>query len=227
MIQYTVKYGDTLYEIAKRHNTTVEAILRENPYLSPYNLSVGAIISIPYNMNEQNIITSDVELVQEMNRVWQQHVMLLRALLVSITENLDDVASVKERLLRNARDIAKIYEQYYGREVANNIERLLTEHINIAESLIIALKDGNTAMVEELEMRGNRNSEAIAEYLSGIDQYYSKEKIKELFDEHLRLFKREIEARLMKDYSADIAAYDMLEQQAQEIARYLLTGLGD
>ena len=45
------------------------------------------------------------------------------------------------RLLRNPRDIANVFRPYYGSNVANEIERLLTEHLAIGKDLIVALKN--------------------------------------------------------------------------------------
>jgi LysM repeat protein len=44
---YTIRPGDTLFSLAQRFNTTVEAIMRANPGLDPENLQVGRIICIP------------------------------------------------------------------------------------------------------------------------------------------------------------------------------------
>lgn len=44
---YIVKPGDTIYKLAIRYNTTVEAILMVNPGLDPDNLQVGQKICIP------------------------------------------------------------------------------------------------------------------------------------------------------------------------------------
>lgn len=44
---YTIRSGDTLYDLAIRFNTTVDAILRINPGLNPNNLQVGQVICIP------------------------------------------------------------------------------------------------------------------------------------------------------------------------------------
>ena len=46
-IRYTIKAGDTLYNIAAAYNTTVEAIMSLNPGLDPYNLMIGQIICVP------------------------------------------------------------------------------------------------------------------------------------------------------------------------------------
>jgi LysM repeat protein len=44
---YTIRAGDTLFSIARRFNTTVEAILRANPGLDPNQLMIGQQICIP------------------------------------------------------------------------------------------------------------------------------------------------------------------------------------
>ncbi len=44
---YTIRAGDTLFELAREYNTTVDAILRANPGLDPGNLQIGQRICIP------------------------------------------------------------------------------------------------------------------------------------------------------------------------------------
>ena len=44
---YTVKQGDTLYQLAITYNTTVQAIMNLNPGLDPNNLRIGQVICIP------------------------------------------------------------------------------------------------------------------------------------------------------------------------------------
>ncbi|SJZ77271.1 LysM peptidoglycan-binding domain-containing protein [Garciella nitratireducens] len=44
---YTIKAGDTLYALANRYNTTVNAILALNPGIDPRYLRIGQVICIP------------------------------------------------------------------------------------------------------------------------------------------------------------------------------------
>ena len=45
--EYTIRAGDTIYNLARKYNTTVEAILRVNPGIDPMNLRIGQKICIP------------------------------------------------------------------------------------------------------------------------------------------------------------------------------------
>ncbi|MGE5553723.1 MAG: LysM peptidoglycan-binding domain-containing protein [Betaproteobacteria bacterium] len=47
LIPYTIKAGDTLYELARRNGTTVNSLLRFNPGVDPNSLRVGEIICLP------------------------------------------------------------------------------------------------------------------------------------------------------------------------------------
>lgn len=45
--RYTIVAGDTLYSIARRYNTTVQAIVAVNPNIDPNFLRIGQIICVP------------------------------------------------------------------------------------------------------------------------------------------------------------------------------------
>ena len=44
---YTIQAGDTLFALAQRYNTTVQAIINANPGIDPNRLVIGQRICIP------------------------------------------------------------------------------------------------------------------------------------------------------------------------------------
>ena len=48
---YTIKLGDTLYNIARRYGTQVYKIILANPQIQPYGLIPGTTIKVPYSID--------------------------------------------------------------------------------------------------------------------------------------------------------------------------------
>ncbi len=46
-MKYTIKHGDTLYNLAKKYDITLYELLNANKNINPYNLQVGQVICIP------------------------------------------------------------------------------------------------------------------------------------------------------------------------------------
>jgi len=58
---HTVRTGDTLYMLARQYQITLDALMRANPALDPYNLRIGMQLCIPMqngNNNNANRIDS-------------------------------------------------------------------------------------------------------------------------------------------------------------------------
>lgn len=227
-ILHTIRPGDTLYNLAIMYCTTVQNIINTNLALDPYNLRVGQQIYIYPNCNQNNnslVSINKVRLLENMNLVWEQHIMWTRMLLISIAENLKDLDATQARLLRNPRDIANVFRPYYGHNVANQIEKLLTEHLAIGKDLIVALKNNNQEQANLLNKKWYQNADMIADAFSSINPFFSKEEIRKMLYEHLRLTADEVTARLKGDYEADINAYDMVQKEILQMSQFFVNGI--
>ncbi|MGN1269449.1 MAG: LysM peptidoglycan-binding domain-containing protein [Clostridia bacterium] len=227
-ILYTIKPGDTLYNLALMYGTTVQEIMDANLTLNPYNLRIGQQIYIyPRSNNPYDywISINQVNLLQNMNLMWIEHILWTRMLLISIAENLADLEPTKTRLLENPKDIADIFRKYYGTLIANRIQELLTEHLVIGGDLIVALKNGNQKLADELNRKWYKNADDMAEAFSSINPFYPKEEVRHMLYEHLRLTTNEVSARLKKDYVADIKAYDMVQKEILKMSEFFVNGI--
>lgn len=122
-------------------------------------------------------------------------------------------------------DIANVFRKYYGSNVANIIQRLLTEHLVIGKNLIVALKNENQRLVQELNIKWYKNADEMADAFSNINPYYSKEEVRHMLYEHLRLTTDEVTARLNKNYVADIKAYDLVQKEILRISEFFVNGI--
>ena len=224
-ILHIIRPGDTLYNLATQYCTTVQNIIDTNLALDPYNLRVGQKIYIYPNCNNYWISINQVQLLNQMNLVWEQHIMWTRMLLISIAENLKDLDATQTRLLSNPQDIANIFRIYYGNNVASQIQKLLTEHLVIGKDLIVALKNKNQEQATKLNTKWYQNADEMAEAFSNINPFYPKEVIRRMLYEHLRLTTDEVKARLRGDYVADIKSFDMVQKEILKMAQFFVDGI--
>ena len=102
---------------------------------------------------------------------------------------------------------------------------LLKGHILGAVEILKDSMSGNTSGASEAEKKWFDNANEIAVFLSTANPNWSKEDLKNMLDEHLRLTKSEATARLSGDYAADIAAFDKIKKQAMEMSDTLANGI--
>ncbi len=228
-ILHTIRPGDTLYNLAMQYGTTVQNIIDTNVALNPYNLRVGQQIYI-YPNDAQNssywVSMNQVQLLKQMNLVWEQHIMWTRMLLISIAENLKDLEATQARLLRNPKDIADVFRRFYGIAVANRIQQLLTEHLVIGKDLIVALKNKNQEEATKLNTKWYQNADEMAEAFSSINPfYYPREEIRNMLYEHLRLTTNQVNNRLQRKYVEDINSYDMVQKEILKMSQFFVNGI--
>lgn len=228
-ILYIIKPGDTLYNLATKYGTTVQDIIDTNLALDPYNLRVGQQIYIySYNNDFPNnywFSINQVNLMEQMNLVWLEHILWTRMLLISIASNLQDLDATQTRLLQNPKDTANIFKKYYGNNTADTIQKLLTEHLVIGKNLIVALKNNDEKLAKELNNKWYKNADEMAIAFSSINPFYPREQLRQMLYKHLSLTTDEINARLKKDFSADIKAYDMVQKEILDMANFFSNGI--
>ncbi|MCL2695471.1 MAG: LysM peptidoglycan-binding domain-containing protein [Clostridiales bacterium] len=233
-VAYSVRAGDNLHQIAHYYHTTVPSLLALNPNVDPYNMQIGSTLiicpgedlgRIQEPSDPPGAPSPQQVLAQDMRMVWEQHVFWTRLLLVSIAARLGDQAATTDRLLRNPRDIADIFARYYNENTAAAIAQLLTEHLQIGAQLITALRDGETQKAQELTAQWYANADKMAEAFSLINPYYDRTEMRAMLRRHLDLTTNEVAARLAGRFADDIAAFDLVEQEALQMADTFTLGI--
>ncbi len=240
-VQHTIAAGDSLYRLAITYHTTAQSILRENPHITPYNLRIGQQIAIcpgptypvpaPYEGPPQSpgsdggITQAEMALSNDMRRLWQEHVMWTRMLILTMADKLGGEDTATKRLLENPGDLGRVFGRYFGGAAGKAVSDLLTEHLVVGKELIKATVDKNTMAAADANRRWYQNADAIAKAMASLSSHYDQQELQSMLYRHLDLTKQEVGMRLAQNYPADADVYDMISQQANEMADYFTNGI--
>jgi uncharacterized membrane protein len=161
-----------------------------------------------------------------MRKLWEDHVLWTRLFIVSTLADLEDKDAVTKRLLANQDDLGNAIQPFYGDEAAGKLTTLLKEHIGTAAEIVTAAKAKDAAKLTAAKAKWTANGDEIAAFLSGANpSAWPLDASKAMMKEHLDLTTAELEARLAKNWDADIAAYAKIREQALRMADMLSDGI--
>jgi hypothetical protein len=161
-----------------------------------------------------------------MRKLWEDHITWTRLYIVSAVADLPDKDATTKRLLQNQTDIGNAIKPFYGDAAGDKLTALLKDHILIAAELIDAAKAGDTAKKEDARKRWSANADDIASFLSGANpKNWPLAEMKSMMHEHLEVTTAEVVARLKKDWTADVSAYEKVHEQILKMADMLSSGI--
>ncbi|OUQ86924.1 glycosyltransferase [Brevibacillus brevis] len=167
----------------------------------------------------------EVKLQGDMRRLWIDHLLWDHSYMASALAGLEDKDAVQARLLKNQVDIGNAIKPYYGEEAGKKLTELMTAHITIGGKIVDAAKKGDQAAVAKLDKDWHRNADDIAKFLSSANPNWNEKELKEMMYVHLKLLTDNLQARLRKDWQADIAAFDQGEDHIISLADVLTAGI--
>jgi hypothetical protein len=161
-----------------------------------------------------------------MRKLWEDHITWTRLFIVSSLGDLPDKQATTDRLLQNQTDLGNAIKPYYGDAAGEKLTSLLRDHILIAADSVGAAKAGDTAKLNASKAKWSANADDIAAFLSGANpQNWPAAEMKSMLHDHLQVTTTELEARLHKDWKADVAAYDEVQRQALMMADAFSEGI--
>lgn len=157
--------------------------------------------------------------------LWQQHVYWTRMVIMGIVFDLPDLEMTTQRLLRNAPDFGRLLCHFYGKQIAAEFSRLLTDHLVIAAELVKAAKADNSNEAADAERRWYANANDIVRFLNHINPYWSVKRMRAMWYEHLSLTKVEAVTMLNRNYSRSIEIFNQIEKEALMMADNFSNGI--
>lgn len=186
-------------------------------------LSAGAAAGAP---GRRVVFPKELEFNQAMRKLWEDHIIWTRQVIVSFAADLPDTELAVERLLQNQVDIGDAIKPFYGEAAGDQLTELLREHILLAAEILAAAKAGDTDAFNDAVERWYANADEIAAFLNAANpEFWPLEEMEQMMREHLDLTLAEASARLGGDLEADIAAFDAVHLQILEMADMLSEGI--
>lgn len=164
-------------------------------------------------------------LMNQMRKLWSQHVYWTRFFIISTAAELADLDPVTKRLLRNPADFAAALTPFYQEARAQRFQELLKQHLLIAADLVNAAKAHEAEQVEQARARWYANADDIANFLASINPFWSADVWRQLLYDHLAMTEQEAVLRLNGQYPEDIREFERIETEALKMADYMSCGI--
>src|SRR4030095_1789048 len=172
------------------------------------------------------ITKSEMELRDAMDRLWIDHVSWTRNVILNIMDGLAGTDDALKRLLKNQDDIGNTIKPYYGSDAGSKLTGLLRTHIVQAGDLLKSAKSDDKDKFNKINEDWKKNADSIAVFLSGANPTnWTVSDMKKMMQDHLSLTLDEATARLKKDYTGDVKAYDKVVDEILMMSDMLSAGI--
>ena len=161
-----------------------------------------------------------------MSKLWEDHIVWTRMVIVDFAAGLPDLKTAEARLLRNQTDIGNAIKPFYGAAAGNKLTSLLRTHILEAVPVLAAAKAGDKAKLTKALDAWYANARQIAVFLSKANPgNWPLKMMNTMMRQHLALTTKEAASRLQGNWSADVAAYDQVHAEILKMADMLSSGI--
>ena len=188
-------------------------------------LTEGLFAQFPAIVAPSPLSRSDEDLHLGMRRLWEDHVQWTRIYLVDQTANLPSVSFSAQRLLRNQSDIGSAIVPFYGQQAGAQLTSLLETHITGAVAVISAVESGDQFAIAHANAAWYSNANDIAVFLAGANPYWRLADLQFHMKLHLDQTLAEAGAHIAGQWSADVAAYDVVDAHIRVMADILSDGI--
>jgi len=171
-------------------------------------------------------VSKDAAFRAAMRKLWEDHIVWTRQVIVSALAGLPDLNFAVDRLMQNQVDIGNAVKPFYGDAGGEKLTTLLKEHISGAYEVLVAAKAGDNAKLDAANKAWYKNADDIAVFLAGANpENWPADQMKAHMKDHLDLTEAEAVARLQRKWADDVATFEKVHQQILGMADMLSSGI--
>lgn len=175
--------------------------------------------------DDQSAVARKAAFKADMRKLWEDHIIWTRMVIVGIVAGSPDTNAALTRLLDNQTDIGNAVKPFFGDAAGTKLTGLLRQHIVIAGQLLTAAKTGDNAAFATAKTAWYANAHDIAVFLAAANTAWPLAELDSAMKMHLDQTLAEAVARLGGDWTGDVAAYDAVHVHILHMADILSDGI--
>ena len=161
-----------------------------------------------------------------MRKLWVSNAIWMREYIVNTIEADLSLDAASKRLAKSQDDIGRAFAPFYGAATGSKVTVLLRQHTSLVSDMIEASRAKNSAKLTEADKRWRANADSITTLLSTVNPTsWAMATIQPVLAEGMNLTVAETNARLKRDYNADIETFDTILAQSLKLADMLSDGI--
>jgi hypothetical protein len=165
------------------------------------------------------------EFAASMRRLWENQDTFTRNFIISSLAGLGDADAITLRLLRNQDDIGNAMKAFYGVAAGDRLAVLLRDHVLLAADVVKAARNRDADALATKQLAWTANADEIATFLAAANPAWSRATLQQLLRRHLELTALEVKARLDRDWTADLEAYEQSQTHMRTFAALIADGV--
>ena len=161
-----------------------------------------------------------------MRKLWVSNAIWMREYIVNTIEADLSLDAASKRLSKSQDDIGRAFAPFYGAETGSKVTTLLRQHTSLVREMIAASMAKDSAKLTEADKRWRANADSITTLLSTVNPTnWPMATIQPVLVGGMNLTIAEPNARLTRDYNADVETFDTILAQSLNLADMLSGGI--
>lgn len=161
----------------------------------------------------------------DLRHLWRDHASLTRNLITSLVAKLPDAADATARLLKNQDEIADAIRPYCGDEVADQMNKLLRDHVMLTTDMVAAGKGTDASKTDKARSAWYGNGDELAKYMASANSFWQQADMQRKVKAHMDAIADEVAARIASRWADDLAAYDRAIQSSMDLSDVMGQGI--
>ena len=153
----------------------------------------------------------------DLRKLFSDNIIYIREYVISSVSKIDNLEFITKRLEQNCLDMGNLVGTVYGEYNGNRFAELFADYLSCEVTFINSTIDNKVEQSVSDKLQLHMCALPIVDFLSAIENF-ERSSLRELFFDNIHLTECLLLARVHKNYSDDIKAFDKLYEQTMSMS---------